>query len=325
MTTTWSRVRGPLAIAVLITGAFLLPFLLTSQQQSLATRALIFGMAAASLDLAYGQAGLYSLGNAALFGVGGYTVGILMVRSGIESFWVLIAAAIVGAALASLAFGLIALRARGIYFILVTLALGQMVANIAQQWSFLKTSYSESVTGIYLPSLGLGEQWTNGTFYQFVLVIAVLMLVVIRRIVTSPLGSAIRGTRENEVRMAVLGYNVWRYRLVALVLSGTLTGVAGALFAFQSGLIAPTNIGVGASGILVLMVIIGGSGTRYGAFIGGIVVTLLTYYASQWNEQRAPLIVGGIFVVTALLNRYRGRVAALLAGSRRREVSDAAA
>ena len=158
-----------------------------------------------------------------------------------------------------------------------------------------------------------------------VLVIAVLMMFVIRRIVTSPLGSAIRGTRENEVRMAVLGYNVWRYRLMALVLSGTLTGVAGALFAFQAGLIAPTNLGVAASGLLVLMVIIGGSGTRYGAFIGGIIVTLLTYYASQWNEQRAPLIVGVIFVVTALLNRYRSRVSEAFRGMRHREVSDVAA
>ena len=97
MVATWERVRPPLAVIVVIAGAFLLPFLLTTQQQSLATRALIFGMAAASLDLAYGQAGLYSLGNAALFGVGGYTVGILIVRNGIESFWILIAAAIVGA------------------------------------------------------------------------------------------------------------------------------------------------------------------------------------------------------------------------------------
>ena len=84
----------------------------------------------------------------------------------------------------------------------------------------------------HLPACSrLGEKWTNGIFYQFVLVIAVLMMFVIRRIVTSPLRSAIRGTRENEVRMAVLGYNVWRYRLTALVLSGTLSGVAGALFA----------------------------------------------------------------------------------------------
>jgi branched-chain amino acid transport system permease protein len=325
MISFWTRVRTPTTVAVLVAGAFLLPFLLTSQQQSLATRALIFGMAAASLDIAYGQAGLYSLGNAALFGVGGYTVGILMVRYGVESFWVLIAAAIAGAAIASLVFGLIALRARGLYFILVTLALGQMVANIVQQWGFLKTSYSESVTGIYLPTLGLGEQWTNGTFYQFVLVIAAVMLFAIRRIATSPIGSAIRGTRENEVRMAVLGYNVWRIRLLALVLSGTFTGVSGALFAFQSGLIAPTNIGVAASGILVLMVIIGGSGTRYGAFIGGIIVTLLTYYASQWNEQRAPMIIGVIFVVTALLNRYRAKAGAAMRGIRRKEVSDAAA
>lgn len=317
--------RGRLIVILVVVLAYLLPFVLSSAQQSLATRALIFGLIAASLDLAYGYTGLYSLGHAALAGVGGYTAGLLMVRYGIDSFWVLIASAMLASALASLVFALIALRARGLYFILVTLVLGQMLANLAQQWGFLKTAQAEAVVGIPLPSLGLGHVWTSGTFYQFILVITVIALFVLRRVIGSPVGLALRGARENEVRMEAIGYDVWRYRVLSLVISGTMCGLGGALFAFQSGLISPTNVGIAASGILVLMVIIGGSGTRYGAFVGGVIVTLLQFYASQWSPDRAPVFIGMLFILTALLNRYRPRVAAALRSLRSGRARHAAA
>lgn len=313
MGTLLTQLRRRLPVAVLIVGAFMLPFLLTSQQDSLLTRAMIFGVMAASLDLAYGQAGLYSLGHAALAGVGGYTAGLLMVRYDVQSFWLLVMAAAGASAVASLAFALISLRARGLYFILVTLALGQMVSNLAQQWDFLKTAQAEAVTGIVMPSLGLATIWTPGTIYQFVLVVVVLMLFLIQRLIASPVGLALRGARENDVRMQALGYDVWRYRVVAIVLSGTLCGLAGALFAFHSGLISPTNIGVATSGVLVLMAIIGGSGTRYGAFVGGILVTLLQFYATEWSMERAPMIIGGLFIATALVIRFRPKVVETLA------------
>ncbi len=282
-----------------------LPYALTSQQESLLTRALIFGLMAASLDIAYGQAGLYSLGHAALAGVGGYTAGLLMVRHDVQSFWLLLAAALTASALASLVFALVTLRARALYFILVTLALGQMVSNLAQQWDYLKTAQAEAVTGIILPDLGFAFPWNPATTLQFVVVVVAVVMVVIQRLIGSPLGLAFRGTRENETRMEALGYNVWLVRVVALVVSGTLCGLSGAMFAFHSGLISPTNIGVAASGLLVLMVIIGGSGTRYGAFVGGIVVTFLQFYAADWSLERAPMIIGLLFIVTALLNKYR--------------------
>jgi branched-chain amino acid transport system permease protein len=311
---TLNLIRRRVGAAVLVVGAFYLPFVLSSQQESLLTRALIFGVMAASLDLAYGQAGLYSLGHAALAGVGGYTVGLMMVRYGVESFWLLILAAMVASAVASLVFALVSLRARGLYFILVTIALGQMLSNLAQSWDYLKTAQAEAVTGIVMPAVGFDIPWNSGTTYQFVLVIVVAMMIVIQRLIGSPMGLAFRGSRENDLRMGALGYDVWRYRVAALVLSGTLCGMSGALFAFHSGLISPTNIGVATSGVLVLMAIIGGSGTRYGAFLGGILVTLLQFYAADWSLERAPLIVGGLFIVTALLNRHRPRVRAALAG-----------
>lgn len=296
-------------IAVIAIGLWL-PYALDSQQESLVTRALIFGLMAASLDIAYGQAGLYSLGHAALAGVGGYTAGLLMVRYDVQSFWILIGAALAASAVASLIFALISLRARVLYFILVTLALGQMVSNLAQQWDFLKTSQAEAVTGIVMPDLGFTMAWNPATTLQFVVVVVAVAMIVIQRIIGSPLGLAFRGTRENEVRMEALGYHVWRYRVAALAASGTMCGLAGALFAFHSGLISPTNVGVAASGVLVLMVIIGGSGTRYGAFVGGILVTFLQFYAADWSLERAPLIIGTLFIVTALLIRFRPRAAA---------------
>jgi branched-chain amino acid transport system permease protein len=232
------------------------------------------------------------------------------VRYDVQSFWILVAAALAASAVASLIFALISLRARLLYFILVTLALGQMVSNLAQQWDFLKTSQAEAVTGIVMPDLGFTMAWNPATTLQFVVVVVAVAMIVIQRIIGSPLGLAFRGTRENEVRMEALGYHVWRYRVAALAASGTMCGLAGALFAFHSGLISPTNVGVAASGVLVLMVIIGGSGTRYGAFVGGILVTFLQFYAADWSLERAPLIIGTLFIVTALLIRFRPRAAA---------------
>jgi ABC-type branched-subunit amino acid transport system permease subunit len=118
---------------------------------------------------------------------------------------------------------------------------------------------------------------------------------------------------------------VWRYRVLAIVLSGTMSGLAGALFAFHSGLISPTNIGVATSGLLVLMAIIGGSGTRYGAFVGGILVTLLQFYATEWSLERAPLIVGGLFILTALLLRFRPAVEGVVRRATRGRVRHATA
>jgi branched-chain amino acid transport system permease protein len=176
-----------------------------------------------------------------------------------------------------------------------------------------------------MPSLGFATIWNPGTIYQFVLVVVVVMVFTIQRLIGSPVGLALRGARENGVRMGALGYDVWHYRVAAIVLSGTLCGLSGALFAFHSGLIAPSNVGVAASGVLVLMAIIGGSGTRYGAFVGGVVVTLLQFYASEWSMERAPMIVGVLFILTALLIRFRPAAAIALRGLLRGEIRHAAA
>lgn len=289
--------------AVFVVAVFLSPVVLSSAQQSLATRALIFGLMAASLDIAYGHAGLASLGHASLAGVGGYTAALMMVKHDIDSFWLGAIAAVLISAVISAVFGVISLRAKGIYFILVTFTLGQMLANLAQQWSVLKSPGVDAVVGISLPSTGLIGDWTPSVVLRSVLVVVVVAFLAIKRILGSPFGLALRGTRDNPARMEALGYNAWAYQLGAMTVAGAFAGLAGALFAYHSGIIAPNNVGIAASGLLVLMVILGGSGSTYGALVGGIVVTIVQFYASELSEQRAPIIIGAVFIVTALFLR----------------------
>lgn len=283
------------------------PAVLDTPQQSLLTRALIFGLMAASLDIAYGHAGLASLGHSALAGVGGYTAGILMVKHDIDSFWIAAAVVIVVSAGVSLVFGALALRARGIYFILATFALGQMLSNLAQQWSALKSPGVDAIVGIGWPSFGFIDDWSPAAVLRAVLVIVVVLFLLIKVILGSPFGLALRGVRDNPERMEALGYHAWAYKLGAMVVSGTFAGMAGALFAYHSGIITPSNIGIAASGVLVLMVILGGSGSTYGPLFGGIAVTVIQFYASEWSQARAPMIIGALFIFTALL--LRGGVA----------------
>lgn len=296
-----------MVFALFVVAVSVSPAVLDSSQQSLLTRALIFGLMAASLDIAYGHCGLASLGHAALAGVGGYTAGILMVKHDVDSFWVCTVAAVAVATVVSVVFGLLALRAKGIYFILVTFTLGQMLANLAQQWKALKSPGVEAIVGIGWPSFGFIDDWSPAATLRVVLVIVTVAFLGIMRILGSPFGQALRGVRDNPQRMEALGYHAWAYQLGAIVVSGAFAGLAGALFAFHSGIITPSNISITASGVLVLMVIFGGSGTTYGPLFGGITVTIIQFYASEWTESRAPLIIGALYIVTALA--LRGGVA----------------
>ncbi|CAB4365419.1 MAG: hypothetical protein F2681_15065 [Actinobacteria bacterium] len=293
--------------AMFVILVYVAPTFLTTPQQSLVTRALVFALMAASLDIAYGHAGLASLGHSALAGIGGYTVGILMVKHDVHSFWVGVSAAVLITAGLSAVFAVLALRAKGIYFILATFTLGQMLSSLAQQWTALKSPGVDAIVGIGLPTVGFIDSWSPAAVMRAVLIVVVLAFLAIKRVLGSPFGLALRGVRDNPARMEALGYHAWAYQLGAMTVSGAFAGLAGALFAYHSGIIAPSNIGIAASGLLVLMVIFGGSGTTYGPLIGGFGITIIQFYASEWSQARAPIIVGAVFIATALL--LRGGVA----------------
>lgn len=289
---------------VLLAALIWLPNALAPFQQDLATRILIFGLLAMSLDLVYGYAGMISLGHAAFFGAGGYATGLLMVRSGVTSFWTgALVGVLVAVALAAFV-GFISLRTRGIYFILVTFALGQMVYSLAQQWSVLHTSGAEAVVGISPPVVApFTIQWTSQNIYYFTLVICVLGAVVLFALTRSRFGSVLKGIRENERRMSAMGFNTWLYKYAAFLISGAVAGLAGVLFAYSSGIVAPSNVDVSQSGLIVLMIIIGGTGRLWGALIGAAVVEIAQFLAQQYTPDHQDMALGVLFVATLIVLR----------------------
>ena len=287
------------AIAV---GALLLtlPLLFATPVQSLAAKILIFAIFAMSLDILIGYLGLFPLGHAAFFGMAGYVVGILMVRYDIASFWVAAPLGILSATLLAALFGLVALRVAEAYFLLVTFALGELVASVAWKWVSM-TGGSDGLAGIGRPDLGLpGITWSPAIFYYFVLIIFAISYALMRVLVRSPFGHILIGIRESELRMRCLGYNTWLHKYLAFVLAGAFAGVAGVLFAYHNGLMFPPHMGVMTSALVSLIVIIGGAGTLFGSIIGAAVIFLVEYYANILSSERWPLILGACFVASVL-------------------------
>jgi branched-chain amino acid transport system permease protein len=289
----------------------IIPLLIPAYFHSLLTKVLIFAIFAMSLDIIMGYTGLPSLGHAAFFGVGGYTVSILLVMHGIENFWLIALIGILMAALAAAILGIIALRASGIYFLLVTFALGMLLFSMAVKWWWLTRGY-EGIFVMTYPELGLPWiTWNYTSYYFFVFIIFVISFFLMRRLVNSPFGHALQGIRENETRMRSLGYNTWLYKYIAFIIAGLFAGVAGALFPYYAKAMIPYSVGVTASTLVMLMCIIGGLGTLWGPVIGAIVVILVEYISSLFIPDRWPLVLGGVFVITVMF--LRGGIAPHLA------------
>jgi len=280
----------------------LLPPFMSGHLQSMLTKALIFGIFALSLNVIYGYTGLFSLGHSAYFGAAGYTTGILIVKYGIDSFWLSAPAGILMAVLLALVFGIIALRTTSIYFLLVTFALGQLVFSVAWKWRDM-TGGSDGLAGIPRPDLGLPITWDSITFYYFVLVALVICSFLLYRFLYSPFGHALQGIRESEPRMRTLGYNTWLYKYIAFVVSGMFAGVAGVLFAHFNRLMVPSHAGLITSALVMLMVIIGSDRVFFGPVIGAIVIVFLEHYSSIYFAERWPLILGAAFIIAVMLLR----------------------
>jgi len=285
---------GAAALAVLVA----LPAVLSSYQLSLVTKMLIFGIFAMSLDLLLGYAGLPSLGHAAYFGVAAYTVGLLALRVA-NNFWLDFPAGLLMAAGVSALFGLFALRTRGSYFLMITLALGQVLWGIAFGWRSL-TGGDDGLPSVPRPDLSLPWALTGGIpFYYFVLIFFAVAVGALALIVSSPFGRALVGIRESERRMEVLGYDVWRYKYVAFILAGLFAGLAGNLFVYFNGFVSPSYLNILFSASALLMVILGGSGTLLGPAIGAAVIVGLENFISGYME-RWVLILGIIYVLITL-------------------------
>ena len=274
---------------------------------SLLTKILIFGLLAISLDLLVGYTGLWAFGHAALFGLSAYTTGILVVHYDITSFWLSAPAGILMAMIAAAVFGVIALRASAIYFLLITLALGQLVFEIFQTslgGLGKLTGGSDGLLGVPYPELGISFSTTS--YYYFVLIFFIVCAFLLYFIINSPFGHSLQGIRESETRMRCLGYHTWFFKYMAFIISGLFAGVAGVLYVHFNGFISPEGVGFGASGQLWLMLIIGGMGTLWGGLIGSAVILGLQYYIGVFTPERWPLILGACMV--AVIMFYRGGI-----------------
>ena len=294
------RARAGTLIATIGCVAILLvlPALLSSYYVELVTQMVIYALFAMSLDLLIGYTGLASLGHAAYFGVAAYATGLLALRLG-WNVWLALPASLVVAALTAALFGLLALRARGSYFLMITLALAQVLWGIASGWREL-TGGDDGLPEVPRPDLGFGVSIVHtAPFYYFTLLVAGIGMALLARIVASPFGHALRGIRESETRMRALGYNVWRYKYLAFVLSGMFAGLAGCLHVYFNRFVSPDTIHVVRSAEVLLMVILGGAGTLVGPAIGAALITLLQNLISGYTE-RWVLILGVIYVAVAL-------------------------
>jgi branched-chain amino acid transport system permease protein len=305
---TPGRARRVAVLGACCVALAVLPAILPDYLQDVLTKALIMGIFAMSLDLLLGYTGLFSLGHAAFLGMGGYAAGMLMIRYEVLNLWAGLVAGVVVAALAALVFGVLALRVRGAYFLLVTFALGQLAVAAARDWAYLSPigSGTEGLIGIGLPSFGssLDSALTTSDLYLVTAVALVLSFLALRHLLTTPLGYALQGVRESEQRMRALGYNTWSVKYVVYVVGAAFAGLAGALLAYSDGIAVPDTFGVNTSTLVLLMVLIGGAGTLYGPVLGAILLVFGEYYASSSAAERWPLILGALFVVTVMFARH---------------------
>jgi branched-chain amino acid transport system permease protein len=296
-----SAPRRPLPIGRIVAAAVLLvlaaaPFFLAPFAINTLTRFLAFALLAVSLDLLVGVTGLPSLGHAAYFGAGAYAAGWVSLNVTPEVPVPLLVGAGVGA-LAAAATGWVTVRTHGVFFLMLTLAIGEILAQVAQTWD----GVTGGANGLVVPSTSLaGETLTNlGFVYWYVLAAFVVGFLLIWLVARSPFGAALRGIRDNEPRMRALGYATSGYKYGAFVLAGGVAGMAGALLAAQARLVTPADVGFATSAIVLLAVVIGGAGSLWGAALGAALV--ITIRDAIDLDGHGELVLGIVFVLVVYL------------------------
>ena len=252
---------------------------------SLFTRIMIFAIAAASLDLILGFGGMVSFGHAAYIGVGAYTVGILSFY-GVDNGFIQFPLAVLLSAVFAAVIGAICIRTSGVYFIMITLAFAQMLYFLGIS---LEEYGGDDGMPVYRSEFGgLLDLYDANQLYYLVFVVLVATLYFGHRLVNSRFGMVVRGMKSNSLRMRAIGYPIYWYRLAAYVISGTMCGVAGALFANWSEFVSPDIMHWVRSGDLIIMVIVGGMGTLFGPVLGATAFLLMEEYLSEILEGAAP-------------------------------------
>lgn len=285
---------------ILIFVFILLPFL--TPYTALASEMLIFALFAMAYDIVLGYSGMLSFGHATFFGLGAYGTGIMLVHLKAPLF----VAILVGVSLSFIAawpIGYLSIRRRGIYFAMVTLAFAQMFYFIAFKWTSL-TGGDDGLQKIPRPPVGpFGLESELGLYY-FILIFVVASMMLALRIVNSPFGKILQAMRENEDRAKSIGFNIWRFKLIAFVISAFFSGLAGCFYALLLNYVPLGSMHWATSGEVVMMTIVGGMGTLFGPMLGAIAVVLLRdiigSYTESWN------LIMGVLFMAAVLSFRRG-------------------
>ena len=306
-------------VLVALGAAALLPHVAGPFWTGLVTQMYVFGLLALSVDLLLGHTGLFSLCHASFFAVAAYTTAILQVRHDVPPALAAPAGILAGTLLA-LVFGL-AVRTRGVYFILITLAFGYVVWGMAHRWSSF-TGGDNGVTNVPFPAVGGLRVESHTEYYYLVLAVVLLCAIGYRVLVASPFGLALRGIKASETRMRSLGYASGLHLYAAFVVSGALASLAGVLYVYYNRFVNPVAASFPISVEAALMAIIGGTGTIVGPFIGSWILLGLRNWVSSFFALYAS-VMGLVFIaavlwapdgLVGLAGRLRARAARARAG-----------
>jgi branched-chain amino acid transport system permease protein len=297
---------APLLFACVV--LLVLPLFAPSAIQALATKLLIYSIFAVSLNILWGYTNMTAFGHAAFFGCAAYLVAVLAVHLGFANFWLSLLAAVGFTAVMAAILGIPALRAfpvgtgaaNPMYFVLVTIGFGELLARVAMS---LRTfaGGTNGMANIPYPTLGFGLKLKATGYYYLVFVVAVVCIYLMYRIVHSHFGYGLRGISHNERRMQALGYNTWLYKYTSWIIAAAFGGVSGALMAYFSGVVTPASFQMHTTFIAFLGVVVGGSRVFMGPVAGILVFVGVEYFASMYLPGRWPLILGAVMVLSLML------------------------
>ena len=280
----------------------LFPLAGTTFYTELVTKVMILAIFALSLDLLVGYTGLVSFGHAAYYGVGAYVLGLMAPKYEAANLWLTLPTAIAVAGISALFVGAFVVRVKGIYFIMVTLAFAQMFYFVFHDTKFGRGS--DGISMNFKPSAAIGalvpfDLANAAHVYYFVLVLLVVVFVFLRLLLRSTFGRALQGIKSNEHRMRSLGFPVYLYKLASFAIAGALAGLAGYLSALQFGFVNPELLSWHQSGNVLLMLILGGLGSLYGAVIGAFAfVALSEIYSSVTTHWQ--LLLGATIILLVI-------------------------
>jgi branched-chain amino acid transport system permease protein len=313
-------------VALALIALLVFPFVGTEFYAQMVARMMILAIFAMSLDLLLGVTGLVSLGHAAFFGLAGYALAFLTPSGEPASLWWTLPAAVAASALAALVIGFFVVRTHGIYFIMVTMAFAQMVFFV-----FFDNKALGGSDGIYVnfkPDAKVFDLDKKLVFYYFTLALLVAVYAFLRRLLFSPFGRVLAGIRVNEHRMRAIGYSTFGYKLAAFTLAGALAGLAGYLWAAQTGYVNPELMGFHMSAHAIMMVILGGMGNFAGAIFGAFAFE----YLLEWFKDLPKIgsvnlgkhwqLWMGLFIVLVVVFAPRGLLGLAERISRRRKDAD---